>query len=460
MKKQFLMITLAGWAIVSSCAKRDNTGNPVKPENSQATRIEFAVTDGTTGFAIPNATIDVKAPDGKESQLTAGKNGAASFLAVNGKFSFTVNGQGYNQLETYFSTGEDSVIYAHVNLDPTNQAAATTGRDASTSNMITISGYLSDADEHAPLANVELDLGAYKARTDGKGYFSTSFPVDPGKSNPEVKPENITLSAAKAGYTTHVLKNFYLVPGSYTFKIQLRSTSSPSQNSNMRAGNEEVEYLRQGLFDRTASEAQQREAAAVAAENNTNALGKAAAALALPTSIRVGLSCSCLTCSSVQVMSLESYTESGLDNEWISSWKAASLQAGAVAYRSYGAWHALHPIRSNYDISSTPCSQAWGSETASSTINAARATAGISLYQNGAIFRSEYSAENNNAGCGDGFSGTGSSWPCISDTRCAGRATNGHGRGMCQWGSSFWASDKDFRWILNHYYNPGGVVVQ
>jgi hypothetical protein len=370
-----------------------------------------------------------------------------------------INGQGYQPLETYFSAGEDSLIRAQIHLDPLTGRTAASAKRAENDRTITISGYVSDADEHAPLADVELQLGTHTARTDSRGYFTASFPVDPLKDDPAVKPESITLSAAKAGYVTHVLKNFYLVPDAYTFKIALRTTASQAAQPNGRAAKEEVEYLRHGLLDRTDSEAQQREAAAVAAERNTAAYAKAAA-LALPSSIRVGLNCSCLTCSSVQVMSLESYTASGLDNEWISSWKAASLQAGAVAYRSYGAWHVLHPIRTNYDISSTPCSQAWGSQTASSTINAANATAGIYLSKSGAIFRSEYSAENNNAGCGDGYSGTGSTWPCISDARCAGRATNGHGRGMCQWGSSFWASDKDYRWILNHYYNPGGVIVQ
>ncbi|NML37826.1 hypothetical protein HHL17_11530 [Chitinophaga sp. G-6-1-13] len=459
MKKRFLMIALAGCAIASSCEKKDAAGNPDNPSNAKTTRIDFTVTDVVTGFAIPDATISVKAPDGKESRLTAGKNGVVSFPATNGKFTFVVNGQGYQQLETHFSTGEDSVIRAQIHLDPQVNTAA--GRNTENTNTITISGYLSDADAHAPLADVELDLGSHTARTDSRGYFSTSFPAGPPAADLSVKPETITLSAAKSGFVTHVLKNFYLIPGAYTFKITLRNVGSQvAAPADGRTGNEEVEYLRQGLLDRTAGEAQQREVSAVAAERSVTTYGKAAAALSLPASIRVGLNCSCLTCSSVQVMSLESYTASGLDNEWISSWKAASLQAGAVAYRSYGAWHVLHPIRTNYDISSTPCSQAWGSQTASSTINAANATAGVYLSQNGAIFRSEYSAENNNAGCGDGFSGTGSSWPCISDARCAGRTTNGHGRGMCQWGSSFWASDKDYRWILNHYYNPGGVVVQ
>lgn len=452
MKKHFYLI-LAACATVISCNKKDVTSTPVNPESCNTTRINFTVTDGITGYAIPNATISVKSPDGKVSVLEAAKNGTASFLAVNGRFTFTINGQGYTPLETYFSTDEDSAIHANIDLDPVLGKTVSARDEVSTPpDQITISGYLSDAGEHQPLAGVQVNLGSHTARTDAKGYFTASFPVAPISDKAGWKPENITISTAKGGFATHTLKNFHLIPGSYTFKIALNTTGKAAQTEG-----EETEYLRHGMFDRTESDDQIRMMAPVAAQARAIA---SVGTKALPASIRVGLSCSCHDCSSVRVMSLEAYTQSGLDNEWISSWKAASLRAGAVAYRSYGAWFVQHPIRSNYDIASTTCAQAWGSETASTTISAAQATAGKYLSKGGAIFRSEYSAENNNSGCGNGFSGTGSSWPCISDARCAGRAKNGHGRGMCQWGSSFWASDKDYVWILNHYYNPGGVTVQ
>ncbi|MFZ8833323.1 MAG: hypothetical protein ACO2O5_03845 [Candidatus Caldipriscus sp.] len=62
----------------------------------------------------------------------------------------------------------------------------------------------------------------------------------------------------------------------------------------------------------------------------------------------------------------------------------------------------------------------------------------------------------NNCGCGDGYSGTGSSWLCILDTVCSGRACYGHGRGMCQWGSSRWANRGfTWKWINEHYYCIG-----
>ncbi|WP_315822766.1 SpoIID/LytB domain-containing protein [Paraflavitalea speifideaquila] len=179
--------------------------------------------------------------------------------------------------------------------------------------------------------------------------------------------------------------------------------------------------------------------------------------------IRVATSCACTTpCSSLslQVMSLEAYVQTGLDDEWVSSWNAPSLQAGAVAYRSRGAWYVQHPVANNYDLSAAACHQTWQSDRAASVKSAAIATAGTVLVKNGAIIKADYAAENNNAGCGDGFSGNSTTWPCIADARCAGRANNGNGKGMCQWGSSFWGTDQTYTWILNHYYGPDTVTIQ
>ncbi|MGD5980656.1 SpoIID/LytB domain-containing protein, partial [Xanthomonas citri pv. citri] len=63
-----------------------------------------------------------------------------------------------------------------------------------------------------------------------------------------------------------------------------------------------------------------------------------ATAVSVPSSIRVGTSCSGRSCSGVSVYSLEDYVAKGLDEEWIPSWHAQSLAAGAVAYRTYGAY--------------------------------------------------------------------------------------------------------------------------
>lgn len=70
----------------------------------------------------------------------------------------------------------------------------------------------------------------------------------------------------------------------------------------------------------------------------------------------------------------------------------------------------------------------------------------------------EYAAENNNGACADGETGDpANNWPCMNDLACKGTSFNGHGRGMCQWGSQRHAVDgKSYTWILNHYYNNNG----
>ena len=184
-----------------------------------------------------------------------------------------------------------------------------------------------------------------------------------------------------------------------------------------------------------------------------------------PTSIKVGLSCSCNSCSSVAVMTIQNYVEKGLNDEWIGSWEMESLKAGTLPYKTYGAYYVLHPINPNYDISNTTCKQVWDSDVSSNCVTAAQTTNGQFLVNaSDNIARPEYSAENNglNApsgeGCGDGYSGTGSSWPCISDNVCAGHARYGHGRGMCQWGTQRWAQQfQTYDWITDHYYNPGRI---
>jgi peptidoglycan hydrolase-like amidase len=171
----------------------------------------------------------------------------------------------------------------------------------------------------------------------------------------------------------------------------------------------------------------------------------------------------------VEIFDLETYVKRGLNDEWIASWHADSLRAGAVAYRSYGAYHVAHPRTAAYDICSTTSCQVNDADTSLSTDLAADVTRGAVLVRNGEIFRSEYSAELNNLQgarsctnidrtCGDGFAGSpAAQWPCLPDPLCTGDSCFGHGRGMCQWGTQRWATIYGYgwRWIVNHYYSGG-----
>jgi peptidoglycan hydrolase-like amidase len=421
--------------------------------SAQSTSITFIVKDQNTGFAVPGAAVQVTAPDGSISTLTAAANGKLVFTAVNGKYDFTVAANGYKPLVTYFSSGDKTTIEARINLEPVeNNARIQQQQLRANVQQTVVNGYVRDDAGNNPLTGVQVSSGNATTTTDNNGFFSLVISNSSPALLPGSTPAKATISFTKNGYTSYTIQNFYVIPDSYLVKIAL----TPVSGARLQTTPPAVEQSIHGLFDRSAADEQQRQAASSA----PSARVETALAATVPKSIRVGTGCSCTSCSSVDVMSLEAYAGSGLDDEWIASWGAASLRAGAVAYRTYGAWYVLHPVSSSFDIASTTCNQVWQSDQSTACINAASATAGIVLVKSGAIFRAEYSAENNNAGCGDGYSGTGSAWPCISDSRCAGYAKNGHGRGMCQWGSSRWASDKDYTWILNHYYNPGSVFIQ
>ncbi len=205
----------------------------------------------------------------------------------------------------------------------------------------------------------------------------------------------------------------------------------------------------------------------------------------IPRNIRVGLNA-----GGVAYVPMETYTARSLNREWFSSWAnysggSNSLKAGAVAVRSY-AINKLNNVGTNstYDICDTTSCQVYGSTTTTATDSAASQTTGyIVLSASLSIPASEYSAENNSLGfsCGDGYTApTGS---CLYDPVCAGETRNGHGRGMCQWGSAKWATGlkidgngsgypanadsgvtngfpkQTWNWIINHYY-PDYILYQ
>src|SRR5207253_1519305 len=50
--------------------------------------------------------------------------------------------------------------------------------------------------------------------------------------------------------------------------------------------------------------------------------------ITVPQTIRVGTNCACRSCSTVVVMSLDSYCKRSLPAEWYPSWHSDSLKAG------------------------------------------------------------------------------------------------------------------------------------
>lgn len=200
-------------------------------------------------------------------------------------------------------------------------------------------------------------------------------------------------------------------------------------------------------------------------------------AVVIPAAIRVGRNCTGTNCTTVEYYALETYCKYVLPAEIYGCWGALSggtnsLRAFSVAVRSYGLWYVYNPLSSTYDICDNTYCQVFGSTQNSYCNSAVDNTARyILVNSSGVVMRTEYSAENNNKGCGNGYSGTGSTWPCIYDPVCLNATPNGHGRGLCQWGTVRWATGtkvstsspcslgpshgygtKTWQGILSHYY--------
>lgn len=165
----------------------------------------------------------------------------------------------------------------------------------------------------------------------------------------------------------------------------------------------------------------------------------------------------------VENILFEDYVKGVVPSEWFPSWDQESLKAGCVAARSYGWYKVLHPRYPDIgaDVSDTTATQVYRDSRQDSTNRAADATRGQVITYNGTVINAEYSAENSDPTTAGPFPYQ----PSVSDPVCAGQPRNGHGRGLCQWGSQRWATGapgsnggKTYDWILNHYYGSAAQL--
>lgn len=134
----------------------------------------------------------------------------------------------------------------------------------------------------------------------------------------------------------------------------------------------------------------------------------------------------------VDVMALEEYVRGVLPHEWIPSWHEESLRAGAIAARSYAwGWILAGGKLDCADLDDTTRSQVYEDTRNDRADGAVMSTTGIGIYDpnRNQVVTSEYSAENADP---TDFG--------VCEPLCTGETLFGHGRGMCQWGTSRWAS--------------------
>ncbi len=443
------------------------------------TYINFKVKDVFTHFGVSSFQMIVKSPSYQIQSINSNNPILKFYPNEKGKYEFEFIAHGYEPLKTYFIVDENTNLDVDILLKPINMNYFEDVKLMD--DEVLIIGFVLDKESLKPLSNVKFQVGNNIVYTDKNGIFrirliTFSPKEDEGSRLYKVILNRFNMIFSKDGYKTYERKNFILVPGILYMPISLeRGDGFVSDDYKHglvdRIPNEYI--IKDGLVSSENGIYDESKIRRMKEDNSINETD----VIPLPffdppSSIRVGTNCSCTSCSSVSVMSLEDYVGTGLDDEWIASWNAHSLRAGSLAYRAYGSWYVLNPINNNYDICSTTCCQVWLSDQYNSTWNAAVYTSGFAISPSANnVSRAEYSAENNgwddpndglscvnNCPCGDGQIGSPcAGWPCKSDPVCAGHGCFGHGRGMCQWGTQRWASNgKYWDWMAIHYYSQKG----
>lgn len=420
----FLVILLLG---IPSCGQESSLV-PVRLIN------EF------TGFAVPvGASQDVVPAPTTEGAVLISANASGRVLNIPGYVPFTISAEAASRVPT-------QVGLRPVELPP--QLRAGHLHSLAGPNSSAIVGFVSDGLHGTPLAGATVKVLFSGSRpvaqvtTDTSGYFEV--PIQLGVHN-DPSASTVDVIFLKAGFKTSERKNVELYANNVRrYRIRM----------DQGTGAEIMDEARENGTG-TPSEIQQ-------------AIPSPAKVLKMPLYISVGRDClNIRNCKTITRLGIEDYVKHVLVSEWRAGWNEEALKAGAVAVRTYGIWRMQHPLTSKYDICSSDACQVFDPDRSDSrTDEAVEATSSMVLVDSSEkIAFAEFSAENNNAGCGEGMVGNKSPQsPCISDPVCRGSVRAGHGRGMCQNGSERWASGKDksgnmfpggsrdAMWILSHYY--------
>jgi hypothetical protein len=147
----------------------------------------------------------------------------------------------------------------------------------------------------------------------------------------------------------------------------------------------------------------------------------------------------------VETVNFKTYTRNVLSREWIGSWTAASLRAGALAVKHYAWYQVLHwrggtnAVGQCFDIRDDTADQVYDPSKPTWTTAAAAvdATWAIRVLKDGRIFPTYYNAGSSGEACG----------------------ANANGWRMYQWGTQACGlAGKTARQIVLTYYYPGVTI--
>jgi hypothetical protein len=419
------------------------------------------VRDSLTGYAV-SSEVAAQSKNGPAA-LSTNAEGRGSYQLASGRNDLEIRAVGYKNLLTHFEPDVQSVKDVTVwvdPLEPPNELRPEVVASKIRSGHALLHGHVFDGETGQPIkgAQVYLECAGVESLTNDRGYFLLYAPVPSINPTAEL-PSSDNLVVGSEGFKSYRRVNLTIAEGATHFIIDMGRGEGATETDDTHKLMLSPEQPKNTQTEIPEINDQKLPPESIGTREGV----VQPLSLTVPTSIRVGSNCaSKTTCTTFNVYSLDTYVKNGLDDEWISSWHAESLKAGAIAYRSYGVYYVYHPLTANYDIcNTTSCQVNDPSDSSSRTNSATDNTTGIIVVDSSGNnpFFAEYAAENNGSTCADGFTGSPSAnWSCLSDAVDAGQTFNGHGRGMCQWGTQRWAVNQgqDYVWIVNHYYNNNG----
>ncbi|GIV11225.1 MAG: hypothetical protein KatS3mg020_0716 [Fimbriimonadales bacterium] len=449
--------------------------------------------DSVSGRALGVEVVLTESSTGRAYAFRAAPDGRLSASLPEGDYALSAFTDGYHPVAVTLTVSAETPPHRFY-LDPLAPPQETDWRflwAQRKPNQMIVVGFVTDEQTGQPLEQVRVRPLNHsgEAYTDSNGMFFLQFPLYDLQG---VAQAYATLALERRGYRTLMLEKVRLwSEGDWIYRLTMQAGAGIERRDMRSPRHREEEPALPCTECEQQPETASPEATGLHDPSGGDFIPAAPAPIVLPKYIKVGRNCTSRTnCpGGVEVYTIDTYCKGVITSEWYACWGNVrfgsenppagmeSLKAGAVAVRSYGVSFVYTPINSSYDIcDSTSCQVFTGNQSSNGNAAVDAATRYVLLNSAGNIARSEYSAENNNAGCGDGFSGTGGSWPCIADPVCTGFATFGHGRGLCQWGSARWATGrrlsssqacsssaplhgygtKNWQQILTHYYAPGG----
>jgi len=408
---------------------------------------KLRVVDSITGFAV---NAEVRPVERSTERQLAVSNERQLAMSNERELAVTADGYASTSLAVSADAGDVNVVLRPL-VEPRQVSIGEIERQRRPGSIL-IQGFISD-EAGQPLADAHVRVTAGDDVTsDREGFFRTWIAVLPSLAGTGLQHGELTIS--KDGYVEQRRGGVELWDGGdWTYQIHLR----PGQGS---LTIDEGSLRHRGGSDHDA------ETAAPASKGPGKTAGNAAgfapmplAAAAvvptLPSGIRVPNAA-----GGVDYLDLDTYCKRVLPAEWFPSWSTLAgglgmnaLQAGAVAIRTYAIGYVKQPVAATYDICATPACQMYDpSAVTSATNQAVDQTSGAVMVDSSFAITpalTEYSAEGNNRGgtWGDGYTADG-----VRDAVCAGAAPNGHGHGMCQYGSARWASGLNLTTLLPHGY--------